>query len=381
MSICPTFGPKYSNHPDLTCNNCILQNSGVVYFKLPVSPSTEERRVREVEERLLSRKRHVREACDKLQVNSDVMTERRPNVVLAGGRLRMCLLEKTASSFIQFLSEQENRTRGENLKKTDVQTFVIVREPYSRLLSAYFDKIFTRPTWLLYDHYVKYIVKHFRFNATIQNTACASGVTFPEFVRYTIHSLETDKERNAHFDPMHRRCQFCYVDYDYYVHLETLASDMEYVYQAVNATLVTELKDEQQAMRSKAKETVGNQHQAHCQSVEEMFRRTWYSFKARGFIATDMKLPLTAKELSSVTSEQLAEICWQAHLQSVSRIDKSRQRREALVEMYRQIPLLDRLKLREIFLKDFQLHGYDSTPHDIFPELHTESLSKRKAPS
>ena len=40
-----------------------------------------------------------------------------------------------------------------------------------------------------------------------------------------------------------------------------------------------------------------------------------------------------------------------------------------MVSLYRQVALLDRLKVREALMVDFRLHGYDATPTDIFPEL------------
>ena len=370
--LCYNSNHYVFNQSDLT-SKPLFQNGGIVYIKLPVIASNDVSS--SVEERLMSRKRRVQQTCEKIGPASDVTKQRWPKLRLAGNRLHICGLEKIASSFIRFLMRQEKKQTGYIPKATETEfkSLVIVREPYSRLLSAYFDKLFTSPTWTHYHHYGRYIIENFRFNATDESIDCASGVTFPEFVRYTIHAQETDKERNPHFDPMHRRCQFCHRDYDYYVHLETLSSDMDYVYKSVNATLVPELKDEQQAIRSKAHETVAKRNNERCQSVGEVFRRAWYSFQARGFFAADMKLPLTEQEMATVTEKEFAEVCWKAHVESVGRMNKSKQRRDTVVEMYSQVPLLDRLKLRQIFLKDFQLHGYDSTPADLFPELQLKS--------
>ena len=32
---------------------------------------------------------------------------------------------------------------------------------------------------------------------------------------------------------MHENCQFCHLDYDFYLHLETLKTDMAYIYEQV----------------------------------------------------------------------------------------------------------------------------------------------------
>ena len=319
----------------------------------------------------------MQQACQHMNFDSE---KRRAQVNLAGGKLKLCALEKTASTFVKTLSAREHFANNQKATpevphqtqppEPEVKRLVIVRDPYTRLLSAYFDKLYTRPTWYKFASYGRYIIEHFRFNATKEKIDCASDVSWPEFVRFMINSMETDRMRNPHFDPMYKRCEFCVVDYDYYVHLETIGSDMEHIYQTINTTMVSAMSDEQDAIRSKCGEIVAHREDAgNCQTVEEIFHRAWFSFKARGFIASDVNIPLTKEEMKNVTKNRFSDLCWQAHLDSVARIDKKRQRREKVVEMYLQLPLLDRLKLREIFLKDFQLHGYDSTPSDLFPEL------------
>ena len=251
------------------------------------------------------------------------------------------------------------------------KSFVIVREPYGRLVSAYVDKIHTRSVW--WDWYGKYIIETFRYRASYTSKHCGSDVSFPEFVSYFIHSVETGIKANPHWGPIHHHCQFCLYDYDYYVHLETLISDMEYIYKSVNETMKSSMEDEEWTTRNKAEDVMdqrdGHKFQ-HCQSSCSMIERVWRSFHNRGLVAPDVKMPLTGGQCDSITKREFQDLSWKSHLDSVDRIDKGKQRRDAMVELYLQVPLLDRLKVRDIFMTDFELHGYESTPPDMFPELY-----------
>ena len=337
------------------------------------------------EKRLQSRLQHLRNACENIALDKNIHKQRNLEITLAQGRLKMCGLEKTASTFMKQLKGREksevktsaDRQNEEPQQKSEpkhdpenFKTFVIVREPYGRLVSAFIDKLYTRSLW--WSNFGSYIIKKFRFQATNEMSECGSDVSFPEFIRYWIHALETDHRRDGHFDPMHRECQFCLFKYDYFVHLETLLSDMTYIYQSVNATLISTMDDEEDTIRDKAADII-NQRQGgsfqKCEGSCDMLNRAWWSFHARGLIATDVQLPLSGDRCDTVTKHEFEDIAWQAHLQSADRIDKRKQRRDAIVELYLQVPILDRLKVRQIFLNDFKLHGYESTPSDLFPEL------------
>ena len=327
------------------------------------------------DKRLASRRHHLLKACKTVKLDKEINKQRNLEINLARGRLRLCGLEKVASTFMKELVYTEHSVQnrhhfpeGDPKKFT---SFVIVREPYARLLSVYLDKLRTRAVWWRYIG--KYIIERFRYRSTEFSRGCGSDVTFPEFIRFWIHSLETDQRRDGHFDPMHRQCQFCLFRYDYYVHLETLFSDMKFLYKTINSTLVREMTNEEDTLKDKADSMIEQRKSNEWQPCEtncSMLDRAWWSFHARGLVAEDVPNPVTGDWCSNITSVEFVQIAMQAHHGSKGRFDKKKQRRDKMVELYLQIPLLDRLKVRELLALDFKLHGYESTPKDLFPELH-----------
>jgi len=336
--------------------------------------------------RMDARKSHLQKVCQGLTLDENVAKQRDLEITIARGKLKLCGLEKTASTFMKHLRARENAPKRtsrdrlenkdappENLPKdeNDFKSFIVVREPYGRLVSGYIDKLYTRTIW--WKMMGKYIIENFRFKPTPKEKECGSDVSFTEFIRYWIHAQETNHRRDGHFQPMHEECQFCHWDYDYYAHMETLKSDMKFIYESNNLTLMSTFVDEEETMRDKASDIIGQRKAGQHVGCEEgcnMLERAWWSFHARGLIALDVKLPLQGEACQTVERREFEDIAWQAHVESEDRIDKPKQRRQMMVSLYLQLPLLDRLKVREVFMRDFELFGYDSTPKDMFPELY-----------
>ena len=102
-----------------------------------------------------------------------------------------------------------------------------------------------------------------------------------------------------------------------------------------------------------------------------MLSKSWWTFQLRGLVSKDLSLPdwLTGEKCDTITKTEFVSVAWDAHLKSVGHFNKRKQRRQMMVDLFLQVPLLDRLRVREIFMKDFKLHNYDSLPKDIFPEI------------
>nr|ANI86011.1 sulfotransferase [Locusta migratoria migratoria] len=106
-------------------------------------------------------------------------------------------------------------------------SFLIVREPYERLLSAYRNKIEGAKN-PYYRKLSKHIAQQSRYNqvqmADVPNTV-RSGPTFPEFVDYIINSRKFDE----HWAPYHSFCTPCNVNFTVIAKMETLDRDEEYI--------------------------------------------------------------------------------------------------------------------------------------------------------
>lgn len=128
--------------------------------------------------------------------------------------------------FLGSLKQEEINYRLKNYFK-----FMFVREPMSRLLSAYRNKFGE-----IVSYQKKYgveIIKKYRKGYIKDSKLAGDDVTFDEFVHYL---LDEDVERmNEHWMPMYNLCQPCAVTYDFIGSYETLERDAEFVLRQIKA--------------------------------------------------------------------------------------------------------------------------------------------------
>lgn len=98
--------------------------------------------------------------------------------------------------------------------------FMFVRDPLSRLESAYKDK-FVRNNTSFHKSYGRKIIKHVRKNAPVN--AKGDDVSLKEFLQYVSESRVEDM--NEHWMPLFELCQPCAVSYDFIGSVENLESD------------------------------------------------------------------------------------------------------------------------------------------------------------
>ena len=113
----------------------------------------------------------------------------------------------------------------------DFSTFMFVRHPFDRLVSAYVNKFRTTNSFTLQVHeqYGCKIIKLFRANYTNADLQKCNDVTFQEFVKYLIHLYRTGGSFNVHWRPFHEICDPCHVPYDFIGKMETMGRDKTFV--------------------------------------------------------------------------------------------------------------------------------------------------------
>ncbi|XP_033757892.1 carbohydrate sulfotransferase 11-like [Pecten maximus] len=84
--------------------------------------------------------------------------------------------------------------------------FLFVRDPYSRMLSGYVDKLYTN-NYIFWEKTGTDIVKNHRVNATKRSKKCGHDITFSEFLQHVIRSETSDKHRDPHWYPMYDACR------------------------------------------------------------------------------------------------------------------------------------------------------------------------------
>ena len=103
-------------------------------------------------------------------------------------------------------------------------TFVFVREPLERLVSAYRDKVVEHDN----QHLDVTIVRRYRsheYNASVTRY----NVTFAEFVRYVLDEHAAGRELDRHWIPQNELSRVCQLRWDFIGHDETLHEDADYV--------------------------------------------------------------------------------------------------------------------------------------------------------
>lgn len=171
-------------------------------------------------------------------------------------------------------SKEEIEKRLRNYKK-----FIIVRNPHSRVLSAYNEK------FAHVSQYNKYILKHFGRRIRIQNiknlinkyyssdSHMSSAfskwsktvqqqdrvfVTFQEFLRYVGNwKNQLNEPTEIHWREIYRLCNPCAVDFDFIGKLETAADDSLYILKQIGAShLISETKSKPHATNSSSEDKV-----------------------------------------------------------------------------------------------------------------------------
>ncbi|XP_026290551.1 carbohydrate sulfotransferase 11 [Frankliniella occidentalis] len=110
-------------------------------------------------------------------------------------------------------------------------TFLIVRHPFERLLSAYRNKLEQKSSSSKYfqTRIGRHIIKTYRKNPSNHSLQYGHDVTFSEFATYLGTENGPGGEYNEHWKPIHQLCAPCAIRYDIIGKYETLYDDADYL--------------------------------------------------------------------------------------------------------------------------------------------------------
>ena len=114
-------------------------------------------------------------------------------------------------------------------KNTYFKTIMFVRNPISRLISAYKSKFCRRKFNNVKRTNGRQIIKTFRENATKESLARVHDVTFHEFVKYIISMEKTPSKMDTHWRPQYLICNPCQIKFDFVGKTETFDNDATHV--------------------------------------------------------------------------------------------------------------------------------------------------------
>ena len=329
----------------------------------------------QIAERFQQRQKHIEKVCKENVISGPGVSRDNHIKQFVFGRLLYCRIHKVGSTFVGEIHKDTRKWQRENhvilgktLPKSSI-SFAVLRDPYSRLVSGYVDKVLTfpsyYPTWgHTFMKLAGLLGPHSKWT-----DRCSIFMTFPQFIKYFIESERQFKHRESHFLPMHNQCDFCGGNYTFVGHIETIKEDMSYILKSLNITM--DILPTKFHFQDKVKRMLVNER-AYVEQCADMFtglKTLWFTFHARGAIADWVHFPLTRDQCETITVDEFMEVVKDAQNKSKGKFDPSLQKRDTLVRMYRQVPLEDRIAVREVLKFDFLLSQSDPQPADIFPEL------------
>ncbi|CAG9799276.1 unnamed protein product [Chironomus riparius] len=146
--------------------------------------------------------------------------------ILAGYDLKY--LQRTVATPLELARKRFPRPSLEDLYESleNSISFLIVREPFERLLSAYRNKMEEgRNNYykLLGDQ----IVKRFRGQQPLKNDP--SGPTFKEFLQFVVQHYKSGGRFDEHWSPIYQFCTPCSINFTLIAKMETFDRDSEYI--------------------------------------------------------------------------------------------------------------------------------------------------------
>lgn len=116
-------------------------------------------------------------------------------------------------------------------------TFVIVRHPFERLLSAYRDKIYNSLPNTIHRTLSSAIVRRYRPQAVTKSNS--RRASFEEFVLYLLDTFRTNESAlDMHWAPVVQFCTPCLVNFNMILKFETLQEDQRYLIELAGLSLL-----------------------------------------------------------------------------------------------------------------------------------------------
>ncbi|XP_070546303.1 carbohydrate sulfotransferase 14-like [Ptychodera flava] len=213
--------------------------------------------IKRIEDEQVRRKSLLAKVCDEAKRNRTVFRSTGKFISVRENRFLYCNTPKVGStSWMRVICVLTGRVKSvEELLKHKVHidvhkvpalkrdekyhypsyfSFMFVRHPFARLLSAYRSKFENVAASNLYLKKKRIeIIKRYRKNPTNHSLEAGDDVTWEEFVQSVID--DNQKSFNPHYIAQHLYCGPCLFPFDFIGKLEDVAKESKYVLNRVNA--------------------------------------------------------------------------------------------------------------------------------------------------
>lgn len=253
-------------------------------------------------------------------------------------------------------------------------SLLVVRDPYTKLFSAYVDKLY-HPNYLFWK-VTGQPVQQMTNNS--HRSSCGNNISFSEFIKYIIfQSNRIGGSLNTHFTPVYKHCDPCRAKYDYIMKFENFKDDFYFIIDSWNTkfNLNISFDDFEGETALNVAETHIDisfstkrlyAHQCNI-SAYNFLLRTWRFLQISGYIPKEVELPFpNDMHTSKITKEEVLGAVKDVLSNDINWTRVKTQRHEALVQAYQTIDKNDIMRLREIVKPDCEYFGYDNFPEYLF---------------
>lgn len=361
---------------------------------------------KEIRQRFIDRRQHARGQCDKYKkFDSKIRLSCRRKSTgfnlkhVNGSNLVYCAIEKTGSTFWKKIlhvaggwgndsnptsirSEDADIENGgfntlinstlkemvDKVKKSS--SIMFVRDPYTRLFSAWLDKFYA-PNHYYWSNLGPLIFKSERPNMP-KVPECAHDITFPEFINFILKELKRNPCMDGHFSPNYDHCFPCRMSYDYIGKYESLKDDTLHILDSLNlSTLVTFGHFEKDAIWDAIKDNAEFvfSTRENLKKCGVPFRcvlfKVWNRMQSRGILSANIPFPYrTNEDVKNITKDEFATALLQANHASNPKEIKNN-RKEALTQAYQSISLRAVSEIIQGYEVDFDMFEYEKYPEFV----------------
>ncbi|XP_025084698.1 carbohydrate sulfotransferase 13-like isoform X2 [Pomacea canaliculata] len=246
--------------------------------------------------------------------------------------------------------------------------FMFVRDPYSRLWSAYVDKFLLPNFWKMYGWR---IVQRRPWNHTADER-CARNISFSEFLDYVTSTAPGSL--NEHFAPYRLLCSPCVFRPHVIGKMETFGEDARYVLQQLNLSrFASEFSSYDKHARHEMTMLIDDVYLVYeesffkfCTNTTDLAARLWQVLQINGYLPSDIAFPWNKnKHVNKHALKELVLEVYSRHPNRDEHVQKI-QKEQSLVNGYRTVPDDILAKVRELYALEFKMFGYDPFPEKLY---------------
>ena len=259
--------------------------------------------------------------------------------------------------------------KGVVILQTMVNSFMTARDPYSRLWSAYLDKIFLPDFWKMGQN----IVRVERPEPKNLSLKCGHDVTFPEFIHYVVQRPNID----FHFAPIVTICDPCVTNFKFIGKQETFVQDAKHIINETGMISGVRMNVFNDAISHEMKSLSENYLNLNkinilCNNRTLICQKLWNVFQMNGYIGFEIDFP---SDLYNITNSKKLEKAFiakaiETYRNGIVFRDKwIKQRRESLVNAYTAVSNKTLKDFQAKYKQDFEIFDYDKEPADIYESM------------